>query len=664
MAMEIGQIVEYIEKQKIICALVMEVKNQRLRVLNETNREVNLSTTRLSFKGKDRLNLSLGRDKLVEALKNAGARRKQLAAGIDIKGLWEVLHTEEEWVDLNTMTSFCFSGEPDAEHQSAVIRAFFNDRTYFKFDHDRFLPYGREKVEQMLAEAAEAERKERLIKAGGDWLKRAAGDTELKLRGESAVFIEIMKSYYLFEKDSPELELARAMLARAGLEGGPNLFKLLVKLGVWHKDENIDLLRNGLPLGFSHEVAARAEEIVQASDGAATWEPGRRDLTGLSVMTIDGPSTLDFDDALSLEPEGDGYRLGIHIVDVAHYIQKGDPLDQAAMERASSIYMPDLHIPMLPPVLAENHCSLRAGKYRPAISVMARVDRFAALQDFEITASVIKVQRQLTYAQVDEAVETDEKIRILYDLALGFRQKRLAAGAIQIILPEIGIQLGSNGKVDVTSTDRESPGRLLVAEMMIMANWLMAKFIHGGQIPAIFRSQPPPKNRLLRDTEGTFFQNCMQRKHLSRLVLSLTPEHHTGLGLDAYVTATSPIRKYSDLVTQRQVRAVLGLETAYQVEEIQEIIQALETPLQIVSRLQFQRQRYWLLRHLEGRIGAKEEAQILEKRRDGYQVILPHYMLECRIPFSGSPNLKPGDLARVTIQHANARNDMLSIFLG
>ncbi len=661
--MELGQVVEFIEKQRMTCAVVTEVKNQRLRVLTETNREVNVSTTRLSFKGKDRLNLSMNRDKILDALKETAARRKGLASSIDIKGLWEILCAEEEWVDLETMVSFCFGNEVSSDHQSATIRAFFADRTYFKFDHNRFLPYRREKVEQMLREAAEIERKERMVSAGGDWLKRIAGGAELKLTEETTAFIDVLKSYYLFEKESPEFTIGKAMLTRAGIDGGANLFKLLVQLGIWCRDENIDLLRSGVSVGFSDAVMSKVGEMIQAVTDSGS-DPSRRDLTGLSTMTIDGASTLDFDDALSIEKEGDGYVIGVHIVDVGHYVQKGDVLDQSAMERGSSIYMPDLRISMLPPILAENYCSLRAGEIRPAISILAKVDRFAALCEYEIVPSFIRIHRQLTYFQVDAMAETDEAITTLHMLAKHFRQKRMSAGAIQLVLPEISIHLGDNGSIEVIRTDRESPGRMLVAEMMIMANWVMAGFLHQHGMPAIFRSQPAPKNRIIRDNEGTFFQNCMQRKHLSRVVLSMKPEYHTGLGLDAYVTATSPIRKYSDLVTQRQVRAVLGLEKPYEIDDMRQIVQSLETPLQLVSRLQIQRQRYWLLRYLEGRIGTKEEAVVLEKRRDGYLVMIPQYMLECKIPFSGASSLKPGDLARVTVQHVNARNDMQSFYLG
>jgi exoribonuclease-2 len=205
---------------------------------------------------------------------------------------------------------------------------------------------------------------------------------------------------------------------------------------------------------------------------------------------------------------------------------------------------------------------------------------------------------------------------------------------------------------------------MLVAEIMILANWLMARFLSENGMPAIFRSQPDPRERLYRGEDGTLFQHWMQRRLLNRFVLGHAAEKHSGLGLAAYVTATSPIRKYFDLVTQRQVRAVLGLEEPYSAEDVDGILQDLSMPMSRVGRLQVGRQRYWLLRYLERRIGQKEEAIVLVRRRHSYQVLLTDYMLECDLPITGGFELKPEDLIQVTIQNVSARKDLVSLTIG
>jgi exoribonuclease-2 len=193
---------------------------------------------------------------------------------------------------------------------------------------------------------------------------------------------------------------------------------------------------------------------------------------------------------------------------------------------------------------------------------------------------------------------------------------------------------------------------------------LSAKYLANNDIPAIFRTQPPPRERLYKGDEGTLYQNWMQRRFLSRFVLSHRADKHSGLGLDAYVTATSPIRKYFDLVTQRQIRAALGLEQPYTSEEIDRLIQLLTVPMSNVPRIQHGRHRYWLLKYLEQRIGEKEEAIVLKKQRNYYQILLPNYMIECDLPISGGFVLKPEDLIQVTIQNVRARENQIVVYIG
>ena len=294
---------------------------------------------------------------------------------------------------------------------------------------------------------------------------------------------------------------------------------------------------------------------------------------------------------------------------------------------------------------------------------MARVTPAAEVVDFEIIPSIVKVKHQLTYFDANQLVDEDHRIRTLFELAKKFQQKRLDRGAVQITLPEINVWIDEDGSLNVSKTNRESPGRLLVAELMIMANWLMARYLSSKGIHAIFRTQTEPKKRLFRNNEGTLFQNWMQRKHLSRFILSPEPESHSGLGLEAYVTASSPIRKFFDLATQRQLRAGLGLEPPYKTNEIEHIIQALEQPMRAVSRIQYQRHRYWLLKYLEDKIGEREEAIVLSKRRNNYYVLLTGYMMECALPVSGGTDIKPEDIVQVTIQRVDARKDVLTVFL-
>jgi exoribonuclease-2 len=610
----------------------------------------------------------MGRDKIVDALKVVANKRKALLDQVDIKDLWEVLNTEQVWIDLETMTEFCFPDNPGADHESAVLRAFFDDRLYFKFNLDSFFPNSAQQVEQLHAQRQEEARRNRLIELGAEWMKSllSNGAPPADVTGQDIQeFVEILRSFYLFENESPHHALAKAMISKAGLERSTGLFPLLVKLNVFDDNENLDLLRLDIPTDFADEVLQSAQKTVATASCSACDDGAKRhDLTSLDLMTIDGQSTLDFDDALSIEKAGDNYRLGIHIIDVGSFVRKGDCIDREALSRGSSIYMPDQKIPMLPALLAEGLCSLKAGELRPAISTMVNLSPSMEIIDYEILPTMISVKHQLTYYDVNLTADQNQDVVFLREIAEKFRRRRLESGAVQINVPEINVWLADDRTILVNKINRESPGRLLVSELMILANWLMAKYLAENGMPAVFRSQPEPRERLYKGDEGTLFQNWMQRLFLNRFVLDHSPGKHSGLGLDAYVTATSPIRKFFDLITQRQIRALLDLEEPYTADEIDQLIQMLQMPMANVSKAQFGRHRYWLLKYLEQQIGRKEEAIVLGRRRNNYQILLTGYMVECDLPLSSGLQLKPEDLIQVTIQNVSARKDLLQVAIG
>ncbi|ETR73573.1 MAG: exoribonuclease II [Candidatus Magnetoglobus multicellularis str. Araruama] len=658
--MEPGNIVEYIEQKDIKCAVVLETKKQRLRILTENNREVNLSLKRLVHTDDVRLNLEQGRDYLVDYLHSIVARRKTIQETIDVEELWEVLYNEEDSIDVETMTGLCFDDVND-DNISAVYRAMLHNKFYFKFTPESFFPYSETQVENLKHQAREAERKLALIDEGGDWLKKVMNNPTPNIPSDKLQTVDILKSVYLFGKESDDYDIARGIVDRAGVDTENGLLKLLIKLGAWDENENLDLYRFEIPQSFSPNVLEQAETVKQSTQ---LISPQRKDLTRLDLITIDGQATTDHDDALSIEWDGDQFCLGIHIADVAACIEKNSPIDISALDRATSIYTPDLKIPMLPPVLAENICSLKADETRPAISMMTWINDQAQVSKFEIFSSVVKVKHQLTYHDANLMVNDHPGLRQLHELACSFRDFRLNNEAVYITLPEIHIRIDEDtGEIIINRVNRENACRMLVAESMILGNWVTAQFLRQNQTPAIYRSQPPPKERLFEKQEGTLFENWMQRKHLSRFVLSCKPSNHSGLGLDCYVTSTSPIRKYYDLVTQRQIRSILGFGNAYTKEEINHIIQHTRQTMTHASRLQFGRNRYWIIKYLEQHRGIKTPAMVLEKRWHNYTLLLTDYLLESSLPISSAMNFEPEDMIEVTINRADARNNILSVAL-
>ena len=649
-------------QQQIVCAVVVEYKNNRLTLVNEFGREVNQSVARIFFVSEELPEFGLGREAMVAALKATAEKRRNLTSAIDLKELWELVNGENEWISLKTLTEYRFPTPVTADQTSAMIRAIFANRLYFKFDHTRFFPHTPEQVEQILAQAEEERKKKQLIEEGGQFLRTALNESSPVVPDEFASVPDILKSLYIYEKESRHYAVGKELLAQAGISSNTAIFKLLVKLGVFREDENIDLYRMEIPRHFPDDVLRLAEGMNVHLSSISDLS-GREDYTHVRVVTIDGQSTTDFDDALSLERIGDSFVLGIHISDVAHLIKRDDAIDRRAAARGASIYMADDKIPMLPPDISENAASLKQGEMRPAISVIVTLNRFFEIKDYEVIATRIKVDRQLSYSEVNAMAEDDPDMNVLIKIAKAFREKRLSLGATHITLPEVNVYLDENGEIAISRVDRESPSRMMVAEMMIMANWMMAGFLSRNGVPAIFRSQQEPKERLYRGESDSLFLNCLQRKFVNRAIISHKAAFHAGLGLDAYVTATSPIRRYHDLVTQRQIRSILGLEEPYTAADITRITQMLEAPITNVGKIQFNRRKYWLLKYLEDRIGDKTPGLVLERKKNSYNVLLTEYMLEYNLPASGL-KLKPQDMVTLVVQQANARKDSFAVFAG
>ena len=259
----------------------------------------------------------MGRNNLLQSLKETAIRRNALIDRIDIKELWEVLSTEQEWVDLSTMTAFCFPDAPSQDHESAVVRAFFKNRLYFKFNQDRFFPYTSEQVHQIRLKMEEETQRQEMIRKGGNWLSRLVqtpsnNGTALEREGNQS-FINILKSYFLFEKESPHSDIAKAMLKKAGMKTPDEIFTILIRLGEWNINENIELLRLEIPDSFPEHVLTHAAELSghHASPLIEDFmEKDRQDLTHLPTLTIDGQSTLDYDDALSIQDKGGPLSAG------------------------------------------------------------------------------------------------------------------------------------------------------------------------------------------------------------------------------------------------------------------------------------------------------------------------------------------------------------------
>ncbi|MBW1649644.1 MAG: RNB domain-containing ribonuclease [Deltaproteobacteria bacterium] len=679
-----GSIVEFINKAGIVTAVVLESDGSLLKLLTQLNESIFVNIKRIIFADHNTyINLSGDNSEIARELENIAKKREDIAKEISIEKIWAEFKSQSIWLSANKIAAFYFS-KPDTDCESAVIRALFKDRLYFQFNKNLFFPNTQKKIEAKIVEKQRQKKEEKFIEYASLWLYKALTRTDLNDNNDiesmtegdkNNRLIKVFSSFYLFEKRSSYHKIVKDILKRYDqienhqfaifkIKGREAIFRAFIKLKIWNKNINLNLLKYEIPISFTKDVQKDAENIANLSESLLFKDyNNRKDFTMLRPVTIDGNLTYDFDDAITIEEDNDNYILGIHISDVGHFIKKNGIIDNEAQKRGSSIYMPDQKISMLPNIIAEDICSLKENKTSHTISIMIKLDKNFSIQKYDIFLGIIKVHRRLTYYDANLIINIDKDLETLYKIGEAFRERRLADNAVYINLPEINIRLDQANNVTVNKTEKESPSRLLVSEIMIVANMLMGKFLKNNNIPAIFRGQQKPHRRFFIKSTDNLFKNWMQKRYLSPFILSDTPLHHSGLGAEVYITATSPIRKYYDLINQRQIRAVFGLETPYTNAEIKNIIYYLAKPMNNVSKIQQDRNRYWLLKYLETKTGEQVKGLAMGKIYNNYTVLLTEYMIICNIPVSHSYLLRQDEQVTVIISYVNAFKNILRCYL-
>ena len=399
------------------------------------------------------------------------------------------------------------------------------------------------------------------------------------------------------------------------LKGGKNGEKAVVKLLEWPLDSknpvgkvldilgksgdndtemNAILAEYGLPYNYPIAVEQAAAQLP--SDITAEEIASRRDFRDTTTFTIDPVDAKDFDDALSIRSAGEGlWEIGVHIADVSHYVTEGSIIDKEAFKRATSIYLVDRTIPMLPEHLCNFLCSLRPNEEKLTYSVVFTMNEKAEVKKYEITRGVIKSDRRFSYEEAQEIIEKgegeySEEIKTLNMLAQKMRAKRFQSGAIDFQQAQVHFRLDEKGKPLSVYFSESNESHQLIEEFMLLANRTVAERIGRktpGNTPKTFvyriHDQPNPEklsmlskfvtklgykmkstqgrstsanalNSLLKEVHGSKEQNVIEQislRTMQKARYSTGNIGHYGLAFTYYTHFTSPIRRYPDLLVHR-----------------------------------------------------------------------------------------------------------------
>ncbi len=658
------QVIEFFEDRKIYCGFVGEDRGERLHIITEQNREMNLPRKRLIHASAWPGGANLSRLELVEHLKAIGRHRETLKQEINLEEVWELLVNEVNGFLLSDLARSWYGDGVTADQSAALGRALFEDRFFFKFKGNLWQPHPPEVVENLKEQYRRELERRREREDAAFWLRKAWDGKDIADPEWRQRLVEVLRDMAVFGPAGGQYELGKEYLEEAKLSTPDAPFKLLLKLGVFVPDENLDLYRYEVPQEFSQEILDAAARFTLRSASSDPYNFCRVDLSHLETFTIDGERTRDFDDALSLEKTATGWRLGVHITDVASYLQPGDLLDLCALERGTSLYLPERRIPMLPEILSENTFSLLAQEPRLAVSFLVDLSAAGEIIDYAIVPSLIRVHQRLTYHEVDFRLDQEGRLADLHRLTSNLRERRLSHGGVQLQFPDVYIYTDAQGEVRVDIEDTETPSHEIVSEAMILANFLGAQYLTDCRLPALYRSQAPPREELAMVEGRSLFQLWQNRRRLSRVLLDPEPQPHWGLGLPVYTTLSSPIRRYLDIIIQRQLLAALSEQAApYTRKDLEQILTTLEPALRRAGLLKTKRLRYWLLKYLSQRLGQKLPALVLEQHPNRYRLLLPDILLETEMPSPSGHQFHPGETILIRLDRAIPRDDILKVSL-
>ncbi len=439
-------------------------------------------------------------------------------------------------------------------------------------------------------------------------------------------------------------------------------------------DTQVVIKQHNLPVAFSAETMKEAQHIshrISAQDRA-----GRKDYRPWRTMTIDGETAQDFDDAVSVKKLGSGhFLLGVHIADVSHYVRSGTALDTDALERATSVYFPDLTLPMLPEELSNDLCSLRPRETKLTFSVLLEIDQAGRVVKSEFHPSIIKTAERMTYTSVFKIFEGDADERrkfaalvpdllLMREAASLLRKRREDAGGLNFDLlePELVYR---EGKLQQVAAFEANEAHHLIEEFMVAANEAVASALTRKSPQAIYRVHPAPGladleelrgllehfglflpkpekatakdlQRILKQVGGKPEQKFIQFQVLRSLrIAAYSAENtgHYGLAKKEYTHFTSPIRRYPDLIVHRLLKAALRGEKL-RLPALPSLALHCSERERAADEAEKQLVEWRIFRFLKGKLGEELEGIIVDISRAGVVVELEDYFVDGLVPYA------------------------------
>lgn len=581
---------------------------------------------------------------------------------------WELLSESGESTEPAALALLLFSEQRPGQCYAAH-RLLSEDKIYFKRKGDRYEPRSAAQVEELQYQIEKEAQRQAEWDGFLSRVSQVLGGESLEWHESDRPRLETLERFALLGDESSQRnaaqEILRALSYSPSAEGA---FQLLVDLGLWSIHENLALRRSQIPVQFTETALVMAQHRL-ADMPPDPDDDARLDLRALKVYTVDDESTQEIDDGISLETLTDGrQRIWIHIADPTRWVLPGDALDLEARRRCTTLYLPTGMVPMFPLELAAGPMSLTQGRECCALSFGVVLSEDGAVEEYCITASLIKPTYRLTYEDVDEmldlGIQAEPELLAIAHWAKVRQRWRATQGAISIHMPETSIKVTDEDVIDIRVFD-DSPARQMIAEMMILAGDVAARYGQSHNLVMPFRSQPQPElpsDEELMQLPTGLVRDCAIRRCMPRSEMGITPARHATLGLESYSQVTSPIRRYTDLLAHFQIKAHLrGEPLPFSSTEMTELTQGVSSAAYEAVLVERQTKRYWALEYLR-RQGSDVvwSAMLLRWLREHDRlglVIFEDLGLELAMRFDRDVEL--GERLQVRVVHVSPRQDVI-----
>ncbi|MEO0986734.1 MAG: ribonuclease R family protein [Cyanobacteria bacterium J06639_14] len=583
---------------------------------------------------------------------------------------WELLYEAGESVEPKSLALLLFS-EQSPSFCYAAHRLLSEDKIFFKQKGDRYEPRSAAQVKELLHQIEkEAQRQEEWEGFLARARQRLAGES-LEWQKSDRPRLETLEKFALLGDEASQRAVAQEILSALDRDtSSAAAFDILVALGQWGVHENLALRRRQIPVHFSEAASTMA--LYRLTNPPPDPDEHRLDLTALKTYTIDDESTQEIDDGLSVEIlEDERQRIWVHIADPTRWVVPGDDLDLEARRRCTTLYLPTGMVPMFPIELAAGPMSLVQGEECCALSFGVVLTADGAIEDYTISTSRVKPTYRLTYEDVDEmlglGIQAEPELLAIARWAEIRQRWRTGQGAINIHMPESSIKVvqeEDQEAVDIQLLD-DSLARQTVAEMMILAGEVAARYGQTHSLAMPFRSQPQPElpsDEELMQLPTPLVRYSAIRRCMPRSEMGITPARHATLGLDGYSQVTSPIRRYTDLLAHFQLKAHLrGDPLPFSSLEMTELMQGASSGAYEAVLVERQTKRYWALEYL--RLQGPEQpwsVMLLRWLRENEKlglILFEELGLELAMRFERS--LELGEQFQIKVTYVNPRQDVI-----